>query len=86
MKNLGKTSEFDGSSETYYPSLYLEEDQLEILNGATPGQEVTLIIKGKVRSMTVRDDDQDGREKSATVDIIEADNAREKTPEEKMYS
>lgn len=92
MKDMGE--KMDGgevSSEkrtsVYYPCLYLSDDQTDILEGAKVGDEITLMVKCRVSSMTIREDDDkdEGKtEKSATLEIREAGNAREKSPDEKM--
>ncbi len=53
----------------YYPSLYLNVEQVPELAGKEVGDEVTFLVKGKIRSHSINDNVRSGKRETFDLDI-----------------
>lgn len=54
--DLGHKSPFGDKDTKHYPSLHVEGDKLKDLHGRTPGDNVEMSVKGKLKEHRIDDD------------------------------
>ncbi len=60
-------------SDSYTPTVYLDVKALSDLKGLTVGEEVTVVIKGKVKGLSQREDYDDKSKVKGSLDITPTD-------------
>jgi len=76
MHDVGeKPKKYEGSvpccsdRNIYYPSLYLNVEQVPELSGKDVGDEVTFLVKGKIRSHSLNENVKSGKKETFDLDI-----------------
>lgn len=82
-----ETSAKKRKEEKIYPNLYLTCKEAPVLKGSSAGDEKLLIVKAKIKNITVRDDEKRGKNSDYSIEIkkigiIEEEDEKEEEEEE----